>query len=47
MTSVTHSIDNSPISNYRFATQTKEESITLNISWKALLRKKKGLNAPS
>ncbi|CAD8202955.1 unnamed protein product [Paramecium octaurelia] len=47
MASVTQSTDNSSTSPYGFVPQTKEkESITFNLSWKALLRKKNQTKRP-
>ncbi|CAD8115888.1 unnamed protein product [Paramecium sonneborni] len=46
MTSVTQSIENSPTFLPCYVTQTKEQSMAINLSWKALLRKKNQTKRP-
>ncbi|CAD8174493.1 unnamed protein product [Paramecium pentaurelia] len=46
MTSVTQSIENSPTSSLCHAPQMKEASMTIGLSWKAILRKKNQTKRP-
>ncbi|CAK60973.1 unnamed protein product (macronuclear) [Paramecium tetraurelia] len=47
MASVTHSIENSPTSTMSQAPKIKQESISIGMSWKAILRKKNQTKRPN